>query len=89
MNSDPNLQQLRKTVREKRLSWRSWWDQAVDGPIHRQWQIQLRPAIHLLDKNGVIRYQRIDTAKVERAIELLLREPAAKRASPSAKAPAK
>ena len=62
----------------KRLTWRSWWDGGVQGPIHTTWQIELRPAIHILDENGVIRYKNIVPEDVDDAIAKLLAELAAK-----------
>jgi hypothetical protein len=58
---------------EEQLTWRSWWDEgSIKGPIHTQWQIQLRPAIHILDHNGVIRFKEIESEDVEAAINGLL-----------------
>jgi hypothetical protein len=60
---------------EEQITWRSWWDEGnIDGPIHTTWQIQERPAIHLLDAKGVIRYKDIPSEEVDAAIERLLAE---------------
>lgn len=75
VNSDNDREALKKTLVEEELTWRSWWDEgSVDGPIHRNWQIQLRPAIHILDHNGVIRYKDIEPEEVDAAIDGLLGE---------------
>jgi hypothetical protein len=60
---------------EEKITWRSWWDEGnVEGPIHTTWQIQARPAIHLLDGKGVIRYKNIPPAEVDAVIDRLLAE---------------
>jgi hypothetical protein len=75
VNSDEDREALNKTLIEERITWRSWWDDGrIDGPIHTTWQIDLRPAIHLLDHKGVIRYRDIPPDKVDSAIAKLLEE---------------
>ena len=74
VNSDKDRDELKKIVAKERLKWRSWWDQAINGPIHTKWQIELRPAIHLLDAKGVIRFKEIDPMDVDKAIDELLAE---------------
>lgn len=77
INSDEDRAELKQTLLDEEITWRSWWDQSIKGPIHTKWQIELRPAIHLLDAKGVIRYKEIDPSKVDRAIDELLAELAA------------
>ena len=73
VNSDEDREALKKTLIDERLTWRSWWDEgSIEGPIHTKWQIQLRPAIHILDHNGVIRYKEIEPEEVDGAIDELL-----------------
>ena len=75
INSDSDRDALKKTLVEERITWRNWWDEGrIDGPIHTQWQILERPAIHLLDGEGVIRYKNIGPENVDAAIEGLLAE---------------
>ena len=74
INSDRDRDALKQTLLDEDITWRSWWDQAIDGPIHTEWQIELRPAIHLLDAKGVIRYKEIDVSEVDQAIDELLAE---------------
>jgi hypothetical protein len=77
INSDKDRNELKQTLIDEEITWRSWWDQSVDGPIHTEWQIELRPAIHLIDAKGVIRYKEIDASEVDQAIDELLAELAA------------
>ncbi len=74
VNSDEDREALKTTLIEERITWRSWWDGKIDGPIHTTWQILQRPAIHLLDANGVIRYKNIQPEAVDDAIDQLLAE---------------
>jgi hypothetical protein len=74
INSDKDRDALKQTLVDEDITWRSWWDQATDGPIHTKWQIEMRPAIHLLDAKGVIRYKEIDASEVDQAIDELLAE---------------
>jgi len=77
INSDKDRDALKQTLVDEDITWRSWWDQTVKGPIHTKWQIELRPAIHLIDAEGVIRYKEIDPTQVDQAIDELLAELAA------------
>ena len=75
VNSDEDLQALKNTVVEERITWRSWWDDGrTDGPIHTTWQILQRPTVHLLDAKGVIRYKNIQPEGLDAAINQLLAE---------------
>lgn len=75
VNSDEDREALKRTLLEEQITWRSWWDEGnIDGPIHTTWQIQERPAIHILDGKGVIRYKNILPEEVDAAIERLLVE---------------
>jgi len=74
VNSDVNLDAIRRTLVEEQLTWKNWWDGGIDGPIHTKWQIQQRPAIFLLDAKGVIRHKNIDPDTLDAAIDGLLAE---------------
>jgi len=57
VNSDRNLDEIRKTIKEKNLSWRSFQnEEGVDGKISEMWGIQGWPTIFILDAKGVIRW---------------------------------
>ncbi len=75
VNSDEDREALKRTMLEEQITWRSWWDEGnIEGPIHTTWQIQERPAIHILDGKGVIRYKNIPSEQVDAAIDRLLAE---------------
>lgn len=75
VNSDEDRETLKRTMAEEQITWRSWWDEgSIEGPIHTTWQVQERPAIHILDGKGVIRHKNIPPEQVDAAIERLLAE---------------
>ena len=72
INSDEDREALKKTLTEEQITWRSWWEGSIDGPIHTTWQIIQRPSIHILDHKGVIRYKNIQPEEVDAVIHGLL-----------------
>lgn len=75
VNSDEDRAALKRTMAGEQITWPSWWDEGnVEGPIHTTWQIQERPAIHILDGKGVIRFKNIPPEEVDAAIDDLLAE---------------
>ncbi len=75
INSDSDRDELRKTVIEEQITWRSWWDDgSVNGPIQTNWQVTLRPTIYILDANGVIRYKNVEANDLDRTIDTMLDE---------------
>jgi hypothetical protein len=75
VNSDPDREGVKKTLAEENLNWPNWWDDGrLDGPIHTIWQVSERPAIHVLDAKGVIRYKNILPEDVDEAIDKLLEQ---------------
>jgi hypothetical protein len=58
VNSDSDVEQLKETIKEENISWRSFQDDAgVDGKISEIWGIRGWPSIFILDKDGVIRWK--------------------------------
>ncbi len=79
INSDEDREQLKKTLKEQKINWRSWWDDGdINGPIHTRWAIEQRPAIYVLDGKGVIRHKDITKEELDRAVDGLLKELAVK-----------
>ena len=77
INSDADRAGLKDVLETEPITWRSWWDEgSVDGPIHTKWQITLRPAIHVLDGEGVIRFKDLTGDDLDAAIDALLQEAA-------------
>ena len=76
VNSDKSLDVIRKTVAEKDITWRSFWNGAdgTRGPISTEWCVRSWPTIYVVDKAGVIRYKHIKGRLLDEAIETLLAE---------------
>lgn len=75
VNSDEDREALKKTLVEEQFTWRSWWDEGrIDGPIHTTWQVTERPTIHLLDREGIIRFKNVAPEDIDAAIDELLAE---------------
>ena len=57
VNSDEDLDELRETIKEKKLTWRSFQnDEGVDGKISDDWAIEGWPTLFVIDAKGVIRW---------------------------------
>ena len=53
VNCDQSKDTLRQLIRQKKVTWRCWFD---DGRrILQQWQVDGYPTLYLLDDRGVIR----------------------------------
>ena len=74
VNSDKSREAIKTVLVKERITWRSWWDERIDGPIHTVYQVQERPSIYLLDRKGTIRYKNVDPDDVDAAIATLLAE---------------
>ena len=58
VNSDSDLEEIREIVKEKKLTWRSFQNDAgKDGVISDLWGIQGWPTIFIIDSEGVIRWK--------------------------------
>ena len=57
VNSDADLEEIRGIVKEKELTWRSFWNGPMGppGPIAQAWGIRGWPTVFLIDHEGVIR----------------------------------
>ena len=79
INSDRDREELKETLKTENITWRSWWDAGdINGPIHKRWQVEQRPAIYVLDERGVIRFQDVTHEDLDRAVDGLLAKMAAK-----------
>ena len=58
VNSDGDLDELREVIKEKKLTWRSFQNDAgKDGVISDLWGIKGWPTIFIIDAEGVIRWK--------------------------------
>ena len=76
INSDSDLSKIRQIVKDKAITWRSFWNgtEGARGPISEKWCVQGWPTTYLLDKDGVIRYSNLNGDKLDEAIEKLMAE---------------
>jgi len=57
VNSDGDLDKIRETIKEKKLTWRSFQnDEGVDGVISDGYAIEGWPTLFVIDAKGVIRW---------------------------------
>ena len=76
VNSDRDLETIREVVKEKNITWRSFWNgpQGTGGPISTEWGVTGWPTIYVLDAEGKIRYKNVRGAEMDEAIAKLLSE---------------
>ena len=76
VNSDKDLDMIRETVKEKNITWRSFWNgpEGTGGPISKAWNVTGWPTIYVMDAEGVIRYKGVRDEKMDEAITALLAE---------------
>ena len=76
INSDRDLEGLREVVKEKNITWRSFWNgpQGTGGPISTEWGVTSWPTIYVLDAEGRIRYKNVRGPGMDQAITALLVE---------------
>lgn len=76
VNSDPDLEVAQKSVKEKDLTWRSFWngELGTSGPIATQWSVSFWPTIYVIDTKGTIRFKGVRGEDLDEAITKLLAE---------------
>ena len=79
VNSDKDRDALKKTVREEKITWRSFWNGgSTSGPISTRWNVSSWPTIYVLDGEGRIRFKNVREKELDAAIDQLLAELKAK-----------
>lgn len=79
VNSDRDRDELKKVLQKERITWRSFWDGRMNGPIARQWNVAGWPTVYVLDHRGVIRGKRLQGVELERLVDELVEEASAAR----------
>ena len=74
VNSDDDLEAIRRIVAEKQLTWRSFWNgpDGTRGPISTRWNVWGWPTIYLIDHAGVIRFKAVRGEALDAAIAELV-----------------
>ena len=74
VNSDDDRGELQEIMRDKELTWRSFFDVGlIGGPIATRWGVRGWPTIYVLDHRGIIRHRNLREEPLEEAIEALVR----------------
>jgi hypothetical protein len=76
VNSDKDLDSIREIVKEKNITWRSFWNgpDGTSGPISTAWNVSGWPTIYVLDGEGKIRYKNVRGDAMDKALETLFAE---------------
>ena len=76
VNSDADPEHLRKAVKKKNVTWRSFWggEHGTSGPIAVKWGVHTWPTLYVIDAKGVIRFKNRRGKELDKAITELLAE---------------
>ena len=75
VNSDRDREKIAKICEEKKLTWRSFWQEGgTGGPISTRWNVQGWPTSYLIDHKGVIRTKQVGGSPSDELIEKLVKE---------------
>jgi hypothetical protein len=76
VNSDKDLDSIREIVKEKNITWRSFWNgpEGTSGPISTAWNVSGWPTIYVLDGEGKIRFKNVRGEAMDKALETLFAE---------------
>jgi hypothetical protein len=77
INSDPDREKLKDVVKKEEITWRSWFDRDIEGPIATRWNVHGWPTLYVLDHDGVIRVRDAHGGILDETIDKLLEELAA------------
>ena len=72
VNSDGDREAIKRIVKEKNLTWRSWWDRSTGGEIATAWKVRSWPTIYVLDHEGIIRHKNLRGDSLDKAIDELV-----------------
>ena len=79
VNSDRDLDELKKTLEEENITWRSFWcgKDGTRGEIPNSWNVRGWPTLFVIDHKGVIRHKWVGSPgndKMDAAIDKLVAE---------------
>jgi peroxiredoxin len=77
VDTDKEIETLKKAIAAGEITWRCWWDGGTDGPITTRWGVSSFPSIFVLDRRGVIRFKDLRGDELNRAVAGLLEAPEA------------
>jgi len=73
VNSDDDLDKLKKVLEKEQITWRSFYD-GSGGPIAEAWDISSWPSVFVIDHKGVIRFEGVRGKDLDQAVDQLLKE---------------
>ena len=81
VNGDPKLDDAKRAVAKESMVWRSFWNgtNGPAGPISHAWNVRGWPTIYVLDGKGVIREKNVRGEKLDKAVDLLMKEQASEK----------
>ena len=67
VNSDRDLDELKKVLEEEKITWRSFWcgKEGTGGTIPTEWNVHGWPTLFVVDHKGVIRHKWLGAPKDE------------------------
>ncbi len=74
VNTDPERETLRKSIRHAEITWRCWYDGGQNGPITTRWTILSFPTVFVIDAKGIIREIGLRGPELGRTVDRLLGE---------------
>ena len=76
VNSDSDLDALKKRMKEENITWRSFWNgpKGTGGPLSARWNVSGWPTIYVLDAEGKIRFKGVRGEAMDNAIATLFGE---------------
>jgi len=76
VNSDTDLDKLKKRMAEENITWRSFWagPRGTSGPIPKAWNVRGWPTVYVLDAEGTIRFKVRREEAIDNAVDSLLAE---------------
>lgn len=73
VNSDEDLEELKKVIVEENITWRSFRNGgSTRGPISTAWNVRGWPTTYVIDHEGVIRYKGVRGDDLDKAIDELV-----------------
>ena len=74
VNGDIGLEVAKTAIVSERMTWRSWWNGGKTGSIVSKWGVLNWPTVYIIDAKGVIRYENVRFAMMDRAIDRLIND---------------
>src|SRR5437667_6048238 len=79
INSDGAAEKVKDILAKNEITWRQAIDESTSGPLATKWHVQGWPTIYVIDSKGVIRYRDVRDEAMEKAVDTLVGEIAAKK----------